>query len=109
MAEIVCLAQRRLTLARRTLEAQAAELVETSTDLVEALQLGVQRLQVVHDHLAVALAKVDAGNAFRQSCRNAWELDDLDEMIRRRDALARDLARAADRSGRVEAQTIKGP
>ena len=60
--------------------------------LAEALQGAQGRLRGIADSYRHLLARLDRERAFRDACRAALELDDLDEMIRRRDELASQLA-----------------
>jgi uncharacterized protein YigA (DUF484 family) len=60
--------------------------------LAEALRGAQHRLAGVADNYRLLLRRLDRERTFRDACRAAAELDDLDEMIRRRDELTRQLA-----------------
>ncbi|WP_246338296.1 hypothetical protein [Azospirillum oleiclasticum] len=59
--------------------------------LAEALQGAQHHLSRIADSYKVLLRRLERERDFRSACQEAAELDDLDEMIRRRDALAREL------------------
>lgn len=59
--------------------------------LAEALMGAQGHLTRIADSYRVLLDRLQLEKDFRDACQEAAELDDLDEMIRRRDALARQL------------------
>ncbi|MGQ9368079.1 hypothetical protein [Azospirillum sp. ST 5-10] len=59
--------------------------------LARALHGAQRHLARIADSYKVLLGRLQEEKDFRDACREASELDDLDEMIRRRDALARRL------------------
>lgn len=59
--------------------------------LAEALRGAQRHLLRISDSYTVLLGRLEREKDFREACQAAAELDDLDEMIRRRDALARQL------------------
>lgn len=59
--------------------------------LAEALQGAQRHLARIADSYKVLLNRLQQEKDFREACQAAAELDDLDEMIRRRDALAKQL------------------
>ena len=61
------------------------------TQLAEALQGAQRHLVHIADSYKVLLLRLKREKDFRDACQEAAELDDLDEMIRRRDALVREL------------------
>lgn len=61
------------------------------TQLAEALQGAQRHLARIADSYKVLLVRLKREKAFRDACQAAAELEDLDEMIRRRDVLAREL------------------
>ena len=61
------------------------------TQLAEALNGAHRHLAHIADSYKVLLVRMALEKNFREDCRAAAELDDLDEMIRRRDELARRL------------------
>ena len=62
------------------------------TQLAEALQGAQRHLSTIADSYTHLLTRLAREKDFRTACQEAAELNDLDEMIRRRDALARELA-----------------
>lgn len=68
----------------RMLRAATAE----REQLAAALKGAQHRLLGVADTYRVLLGRLEREKTFRDACRAAAELDDLDEMIRRRDELA---------------------
>lgn len=60
--------------------------------LVLALRGAQHRLAGIADNYRLLLGRLERERGFRDACRAAAELDDLDEMIRRRDELTRQLA-----------------
>ncbi len=66
--------------------------VNDRQQLAEALRGAQRRLAGVADNYRDLLSRLDRERTFRDACRAAAELDDLDEMIRRRDELTRQLA-----------------
>lgn len=61
------------------------------TQLAEALQGAQRHLASIADNYKVLLVRLKREKDFRDACQEAAELEDLDEMIRRRDALALEL------------------
>ena len=59
--------------------------------LAQALNGAQRHLSRIADSYKVLLVRLQQEKDFREACQEAAELDDLDEMIRRRDALARQL------------------
>lgn len=59
--------------------------------LAEALMGAQGHLSRIADSYKHLLVRLEREKDFRDACQEAAELDDLDEMIRRRDALARRL------------------
>lgn len=59
--------------------------------LAEALMGAQRHLSRIADSYGVLLLRLERERDFRSACLAAAELDDLDEMIRRRDELARQL------------------
>lgn len=59
--------------------------------LAEALQGAQRHLASIADNYKVLLVRLQREKDFRDACQEAAELEDLDEMIRRRDALALEL------------------
>lgn len=62
------------------------------TQLAEALQGAQRHLATIAESYTHLLTRLAREKDFRTACQEAAELDDLDEMIRRRDALASELA-----------------
>lgn len=62
------------------------------TQLAEALQGAQRHLATIADSYTHLLTRLAREKDFRTACQEAAELDDLEEMIRRRDALASELA-----------------
>lgn len=98
-AQVVDLRQYRLALAIRNASRQQGELARLMrvtaterTQLAEALQGAQRHLTTIADSYALLLGRLRREKDFRNACLEATELDDLDEMIRRRDALVRELA-----------------
>lgn len=61
------------------------------TQLAEALQGAQRHLARIADSYKTLLVRLKREKDFRDACQQAAELDDLDEMIRRRDALVHEL------------------
>ncbi|QCO17559.1 hypothetical protein D3869_20325 (plasmid) [Azospirillum brasilense] len=61
------------------------------TQLAQALQGAQRHLATIADSYSHLLTRLAREKDFRTACQEAAELDDLDEMIRRRDALASEL------------------
>jgi len=61
------------------------------TQLAEALNGAQRHLARIADSYKVLLVRLAQEKDFREACQAATELDDLDEMIRRRDELAKRL------------------
>ncbi|OYD81220.1 hypothetical protein [Azospirillum brasilense] len=61
------------------------------TQLAQALQGAQRHLATIADSYSHLLTRLAREKEFRTACQEAAELDDLDEMIRRRDALASEL------------------
>ncbi|MBP2229941.1 hypothetical protein J2847_003240 [Azospirillum agricola] len=61
------------------------------TQLAEALQGAQRHLTRIAESYKVLLLRLKREKDFRDACQEAAELEDLDEMIRRRDALVREL------------------
>lgn len=61
------------------------------TQLAQALQGAQRHLATIADSYSHLLNRLAREKDFRTACQEAAELDDLDEMIRRRDALASEL------------------
>lgn len=59
--------------------------------LAEALNGAQRHLARIADSYKVLLGRLQQEKDFREACQAAAELDDLDEMIRRRDMLAKQL------------------
>lgn len=59
--------------------------------LATALRGTQRRLAGIADNYRQLLGRLERERTFRDACREAAELDDLDEMIRRRDELAQQL------------------
>lgn len=59
--------------------------------LAQALQNAQGHLSRISDSYKVLLLRLKREKDFRDACQEAAELDDLDEMVRRRDALVREL------------------
>ena len=98
-AQVVDLRQYRLALAIRNASRQQGELARLMrvtarerTQLAEALQGAQRNLTTIADSYTLLLGRLRREKDFRDACLEATELDDLDEMIRRRDALVRELA-----------------
>lgn len=71
----------------RLMRASATE----RNQLAQALQNAQGHLARISDSYKVLLLRLKREKDFRDACQEAAELDDLDEMIRRRDALVREL------------------
>lgn len=80
----------------RMLRAATAEREQLAT----ALKGAQRRLLGVADTYRVLLGRLEREKSFRDACRAAAELDDLDEMIRRRDELALQLEALRREAGR---------
>lgn len=65
------------------LRAAAAE----REQLLDALRGTQQHLSDIAENYRVLLGRLERERSFRDACREAAELDDIEEMIRRRDAL----------------------
>ncbi|MFC5357425.1 hypothetical protein [Azospirillum himalayense] len=61
------------------------------TQLAQALQGAQRHLATIADSYSHLLTRLAREKDFRTACQEAAELDDLEEMIRRRDALANEL------------------
>ncbi|MCG5243160.1 hypothetical protein ACIU1J_12145 [Azospirillum doebereinerae] len=61
------------------------------TQLAEALQGAQHHLVRIADSYKLLLVRLKREKDFRDACQEAAELEDLDEMIRRRDVLVREL------------------
>jgi len=61
------------------------------TQLAEALQGAQHHLARIADSYKLLLVRLKREKDFRDACQEAAELEDLDEMIRRRDVLVREL------------------
>lgn len=97
-AEIVDLRRYRLARLIRDAGRQQGELAklmrdsaQERTQLAEALQGAQRHLASIADNYRVLLVRLKREKDFRDACQEAAELEDLDEMIRRRDALAMEL------------------
>lgn len=97
-AQIVDLRRYRLARLIRSAGRQQGELARMMRDsaqergqLAEALQGAQRHLASIADSYKVLLVRLKREKEFREACQKAAELEDLDEMIRRRDALAREL------------------
>ena len=97
-AEVVDLRRYRLARLIRDAGRQQGELAklmrdsaQERTQLAEALQGAQRHLASITDNYRVLLVRLKREKDFRDACQEAAELDDLDEMIRRRDALAMEL------------------
>ena len=97
-AEVVDLRRYRLARLIRDAGRQQGELAklmrdsaQERTQLAEALQGAQRHLASIADNYKVLLVRLKREKDFRDACQEAAELDDLDEMIRRRDALALEL------------------
>ena len=65
--------------------------IEERTQLAETLHGAQGHLSRIAQSYKVLLGRLQEERDFREACRAASELDDLDEMIRRRDELAKQL------------------
>ena len=76
-------------------QGELAQLMRSATaeraQLAEALNGAQHHLARIADSYKVLLGRLAQEKDFREACQAATELDDLDEMIRRRDELARQL------------------
>lgn len=76
-------------------QGELARLMRAATaeraQLAEALQGAQRHLARIADSYKVLLCRLQQEKDFRDACQAAAELDDLEEMIRRRDALAKQL------------------
>ncbi|SMF63136.1 hypothetical protein SAMN02982917_3183 [Azospirillum oryzae] len=97
-AEVVDLRRYRLARLIRDAGRQQGELAklmrdsaQERTQLAEALQGAQRHLASIADNYKVLLVRLKREKDFRDACQEAAELEDLDEMIRRRDALALEL------------------
>ncbi|CAO3408034.1 hypothetical protein [Azospirillum largimobile] len=97
-AEVVDLRRYRLARLIRDAGRQQGELARLMRDgarernqLAEALQGAQRHLASIADSYKVLLVRLQREKDFRDACQEAAELEDLDEMIRRRDALALEL------------------
>ena len=61
------------------------------TQLADALQAAQGHLVRISDGYKMLLSRLQREKGFRTACLEATELDDLDEMVRRRDALVQEL------------------
>ena len=64
-----------------------------SARIAESLQNTQRQLTHLAEGCTTLLTRMDRDRRFRDACQQAAELDDLDEMIRRRDALAEEMKR----------------
>lgn len=80
----------------RMLRAATAE----REQLAQALKGAQRRLLGVADTYRILLGRLERERLFRDACRAAAELDDLDEMIRRRDELTLQLEALRREAGR---------
>lgn len=71
----------------RMMRASAAE----RTQLAEALQGAQQHLARIAESYKDLLARLKREKDFRDACLEAADLEDVEEMVRRRDALVREL------------------
>lgn len=74
----------------------AAMMRESAADrarIAESLRGAQNHLSRAAEGYSVLLKRLEEERSFRDACLEAAELDDLDEMVRRRDALADELAR----------------
>ncbi len=99
-AQVIDLRRYRLARLIRNASGQQNELarlmrasVAERTQLAEALQGAQRHLSHIADSYKVLLVRLKREKDFRDACQEAAELDDLDEMIRRRDSLVRELER----------------
>lgn len=97
-AEVVDFRRYRLARLIRDAGRQQGELARLMRDgarernqLAEALQGAQRHLASIADNYKVLLVRLQREKDFRDACQEAAELEDLDEMIRRRDALALEL------------------
>ena len=97
-AEVVDLRRYRLARLIRDAGRQQGELARLMRDsarernqLAEALQGAQRHLASIADNYKILLVRLQREKDFRDACQEAAELEDLDEMIRRRDALALEL------------------
>ncbi|WP_042690520.1 hypothetical protein [Azospirillum sp. B506] len=97
-SEVVDLRRYRLARLIRDAGRQQGELArmmrdsaQERTQLAEALQGAQRHLASIADNYKVLLGRLKREKDFRDACQEAAELGDLDEMIRRRDALALEL------------------
>ncbi|ANC92538.1 hypothetical protein A6A40_11875 [Azospirillum humicireducens] len=97
-AEVVDLRRYRLARLIRDAGRQQGELARLMRDgarernqLAEALQGAQRHLASIADNYKVLLVRLQREKDFRDACQEAAELEDLEEMIRRRDALAQEL------------------
>ena len=97
-AEVVDLRRYRLARLIRDAGRQQGELARLMRDgarernqLAEALRGAQRHLASIADNYKILLVRLQREKDFRDACQEAAELEDLDEMIRRRDALALEL------------------
>ena len=97
-AQVIDLRRYRLARLIRDAGRQQGELAQLMRDsagertqLAEALQGAQRHLAHIADSYKVLLHRLQREKDFRDACQEAAELDDLEEMIRRRDALVREL------------------
>ncbi|CAO3453640.1 hypothetical protein [Azospirillum argentinense] len=67
------------------------ESADERTQLAQALQGAQRHLATIADSYSHLLTRLAREKDFRTACQEAAELEDLDEMIRRRDALTSEL------------------
>lgn len=110
-AQVIDLRQYRLARLIRKASGQQSELARLMrasaaerAQLAEALQGAQQHLSHIADSYRVLLVRLKREKDFRDACQEAAELDDLEEMIRRRDALVRELE-SIRANGRMAATT----
>jgi len=97
-AQVIDIRRYRLARLIRDAGRQQGELARMMRDsaqersqLAEALQGAQRHLARIADSYKVLLIRLKREKDFRDACQEAAELEDLDEMIRRRDALVREL------------------
>ncbi|MBB3267212.1 hypothetical protein FHW79_004864 [Azospirillum sp. OGB3] len=92
-------------------QGELARMMRASADeraqLAQALQGAQRHLATIADSYGHLLTRLAREKDFRTACQEAAELDDLEEMIRRRDALASELMdiRRAARRGCLDLTT----
>jgi hypothetical protein len=98
-AKVVDLRQYRLLRLMQEAGRQQQEVAEMMREsahdrarIAESLRGAQQHLSRAAEGYTILLARLERERDFRDACLQATELEDLDEMIRRRDALAEELA-----------------